>query len=106
MEKKEPIYQKLVIDDTVYETILTEKYLKRKPWKPANPKHVLSILPGTVRKIYVKENQKVEVGKKLFVLEAMKMHNTILSPVEGVVKCVNISVDEAVPKSYLMIEFE
>jgi len=106
MEKKEPIYQKLVIDDTVYETILTDKYMKRKPWAPANPKHVLSILPGTVRKIYVKDNQKVEVGKKLFVLEAMKMHNTILSPIAGTIKCVNIHVDESVPKSYLMIEFE
>ncbi|MBE6828001.1 MAG: biotin/lipoyl-binding protein [Ruminococcaceae bacterium] len=42
-------------------------------------------MPGTILKVNVEENQKVNEGDVLFILEAMKMENEIVSPVSGTV---------------------
>jgi biotin carboxyl carrier protein len=36
----------------------------------------------------------------------MKMMNNILSPMNGVIKSVNVSSGTVVPKSHLLLEFE
>lgn len=43
-------------------------------------------MPGTVLDIRVSEGQTVKAGDILLILEAMKMENEIVSPVDGVVK--------------------
>ena len=46
---------------------------------------VKSPMPGTILKVNVTAGQKVNEGDILFILEAMKMENEIVSPVNGTV---------------------
>ncbi len=50
------------------------------------PGHVKPPMPGTLTKIKVKEGDKVKQGDTLAIVEAMKMENEVLSPIDGVVK--------------------
>jgi biotin carboxyl carrier protein len=63
-------------------------------------------IPGVVKKVMVKEGDKVEAGQSLFVIEAMKMENDIKSPVKGIVKKVSLKVNELVEafKTVVIIE--
>lgn len=94
------------VDFTEYKSKLTTKYLKRKPYKPADPKKILSFIPGTIRKVYVKEGDKVKLGDKLLVLEAMKMRNDILASENGIIKTVYVKVDDIVSNKQLLVEIK
>ena len=50
--------------------------------------------------------QKVESGTPLIVLSAMKMENIITSQGEGIIKSINVEVNDAVDKGQLIIEME
>ena len=89
-----------------YKTRLTKKYLERKPWHAPNPKEILSIIPGSVTSVAVKAGDKVAKGDKIMVYEAMKMQNVIVAPFSGVIKSVNVSEGEKLPKGYLLAEME
>ncbi|MCC8089698.1 MAG: acetyl-CoA carboxylase biotin carboxyl carrier protein subunit [Rikenellaceae bacterium] len=106
MSNKKMSYDKIVTINGTYPTTLNEMYRRRKSWVPANPKHLLSYIPGTVVSIGVKVGQKVEKGEELMVFKAMKMNNRIKSPMDGTIKSILIKKDESVPKGTLMIEFE
>lgn len=96
----------LEIDDTVYETLPTRKYLQRRPYVPHDPRRVLCFIPGIVQKIYVKSGQKIAWGEHLLILEAMKMQNDIAAPRDGVVKQVHVTVGQMVTKGQLLVEYE
>lgn len=53
-------------------------------------------MPGRVVRVLVDENQEVEAGQGILVVEAMKMQNEIKSPKKGVVKKLSTSVGTAV----------
>lgn len=97
---------KLVIDDTVYETVLTAKYMKRKPYTPPNPNKIIAFIPGNIREIYVKVGQKVKKGDKLLILEAMKMKNTIYAEFDCSIKNIVVFQDQQVAKNQLIMELE
>ena len=105
MEEKKEL-NKILIDDTFYETNLTSSYIKRKKYIPKDPNKVFSVIPGLILEVFVKESQSVKEGDKLLILEAMKMKNSITAPLNGKVKAVNVSVNESVPKGFLLIELE
>lgn len=96
----------LAIDDEKYLTTFTTKYEKRKPYEPHDPKKVRAFIPGTIKNLFVKPGSKVKTGDQLFILEAMKMNNVILSPMDGVIKKVNIEVNKTVANKEILIEFE
>ncbi len=96
----------LTIEHFKYRTNLTDKFLNRKPYEKKDPKKITAFIPGTIRKINIKEGDKVREGDFLLTLEAMKMKNRILSPMDGVVKSVNVKPGEIVPKNALLIELE
>lgn len=50
------------------------------------PGHAKSPMPGTLTKIKVQVGDKVKLGDTLAIVEAMKMENEVLSPIDGVVK--------------------
>lgn len=52
---------------------------------------IKSSFSGSVRKVYVKKNDKVQKGQALLDLESMKMINTIKSPIDGIVEDLYIS---------------
>lgn len=61
-------------------------------------------LPGTILSILIKEGDKVSVGQKLMVLEAMKMENNVNSDKEGVIKSIKVKVGDAVLEGDLLIQ--
>ncbi len=89
-----------------YRTLLTEKFQKRKVYQAKDPKMILAFIPGTIRKVSVKEGDKVKAGDLLLILDAMKMKNQILSPLEGIVKKVNAKTGNIVAKDQVLIELE
>jgi biotin carboxyl carrier protein len=50
------------------------------------PKKLLAPMPGKVVRILIGEQQPVEAGQSILVVEAMKMQNEIKSPKAGIVK--------------------
>lgn len=97
---------RLVVDDTAYETVLTTKYRSRKTYVPYDPKKLYAVIPGVIKELYVKRGDRVTKKDKLFLLEAMKMYNTVTSPMEGVIKSVNVTTGKMVAKGDLILEFE
>ena len=103
-EKKE--YKNLTIESTKYNTLLNKKFENRKKWVKPNPKQILSYLPGTILDIFVEQDDEVEEGTPLFILEAMKMKNKVFSHMTGRIKALNIKLGEIVPKNKVLVEFE
>ena len=103
-EDKKIRCKSLFIDGTKYRTTLNKKYEKRKPWSKLEKNKIISVIPGTILKIYVTEGQCVKKGDDLIVLEAMKMLNLIKSPLEGIIKSIKLKEGEKVSKGKLMIE--
>jgi biotin carboxyl carrier protein len=63
-------------------------------------------IPGLVSKIYVNVGDEIEIGQKLFILEAMKMENEIDSIVQGTVKHIYVDVGQTVEKGDLVMELD
>ena len=63
-------------------------------------------MPGLILEIFVDVGQVVKENEVLLILGAMKMENSFLSPREGTIKSVLVSVGDAVVKGQLLIEFE
>lgn len=103
-EDKKVRCKSLYIDGTKYRTTLHKKYLTRKQYAKPEKNKVYSFIPGTILKINVSLGQCVKKGDSLLVLEAMKMQNIILSPLEGVIKSINVKEGERAPKGTLMVE--
>jgi biotin carboxyl carrier protein len=99
-------FKSLLIENIKYRTLLTEKYKQRKPYQKKNVKELSAFIPGTIVKLSVKDKTKVKAGDHLLVLEAMKMKNEILSPINGTIKKVHVQVGERVKKQQLLLEFD
>lgn len=89
-----------------YPTMLNVMYRNRRKWQPANPKHLLSYIPGTIVSIHVSEGQKVAKGEEVMIFKAMKMDNRVKSPMDGRIAKIHVKEGGSVPKGVLMIEFE
>ena len=101
-----PEYHIMNFEGAEYKTLFSKKFLNRKIYVIPDPRKLLAFIPGTIIKVHVKEKQKVKKGDPLVVLQAMKMNNIILSPMNGVIKKVNVKNAESVPKSHLLIELK
>lgn len=102
--KKEVTF--LNIDGTNYKTYLTGKFENRTVWDKPDDKKLLSFIPGTIIKVFVEKGQKVKKGEKVVILEAMKMQNKILIPMDGVVKQVHVQEGQTLPKGALILELK
>ncbi len=63
-------------------------------------------MPGLLLDVHVKIGQQIKEDDPLFILEAMKMENSILSPRDGVIKSISAVKGTTVDKGELLIEFE
>lgn len=100
------VYKTLIIDNVKYKTTLTTKYKQRKVYEPIDLGKVQSFIPGTIRKIFVKEGAKVKQGTKLLELEAMKMVNNIVAPYDGIVEKINVKSGDMVSKSIVLVDMK
>ncbi|MDA3823135.1 MAG: acetyl-CoA carboxylase biotin carboxyl carrier protein subunit [Bacteroidales bacterium] len=105
---KKPVVvtNEFVVEYRKYSTELTTKFMNRKPWSPPDDSKILSFIPGTVSKIYVKEGQRVEEGQELLILEAMKMKNTLYVSLPGTIKKILVSEGVQIPKNMVVIEMD
>jgi biotin carboxyl carrier protein len=105
-ESPKPEYQVFSHEAGEFRTLLSKKYLNRKPYEPVNPNKLIAFIPGTITDVFVKEKQKVKKGDKLVALQAMKMNNIIIAPANGHVKKVYVKKGDTVPKSHLLVELK
>lgn len=102
----DPPMEHLEIGGVRYVTQLTSKFRNRDTWQKPDVRKVIAIIPGNIQRIMVKEGDEVSPGTPMLILEAMKMRNEILSPSFGIIKKINVSEGEMVPKAHLLVEFE
>lgn len=99
-------FETFTLDEVDFKTLLTRKYLNRKPYLPNDPKKVFAFIPGTIVKIFVKENHKVKKGEELLALQAMKMNNHLLAPKNGTIKKIHVKQGAVVAKNQLLVELK
>jgi len=96
----------LCINGTKYRTTFTAKYKNRKKWVPPDKKCVFAFIPGTIVEVCVKQGQEVSEGDNLFILEAMKMKNHVISPITGKIKSIKIKQGDLVERQQLILMLE
>lgn len=98
--------EQLVIGGAVYETRLTQKFKNRKNWQRPDIRKVDAVIPGTIQRIMINEGDEVSAGTPLLILEAMKMRNEIVAPLQGIIKKIYVSEGDQVSKSQILVEFK
>ena len=68
-------------------------------------KTLISPMPGQVVKICVSENQKVNLGEDLIILDAMKMENILKADKDIIVKKINVKAGDTVSVDQELITF-
>jgi biotin carboxyl carrier protein len=101
---KKPVFKTLIVDSVKYRTLFNEMHRLRKPYVKKDERKITAFIPGTIRDVFVKNRKKVKAGDSLLVLEAMKMKNILIAPVDGVVKSVNVKSGERVSKDQVLVE--
>ncbi len=96
----------LNIDTSLYQTRLSRKFENRKKYVPADPKKILSYIPGVVLEILVTPGMTVVSGQDLMIVDAMKMKNRIKSNIDGKVKSVLVTTGSKVSKGAVLLELE
>ncbi len=64
---------------------------------------ICSSMHGLVKQVLVEEGDKVSPGRKLLILEAMKMESEILADREGIVKSIKVKSGETVEANQLLL---
>ena len=106
MTEKDDNLGYLNINSELYKTRISSRFSNRKAYKPADPKLILSFIPGTIIDIMVKEGQFVKKGEELMILDAMKMKNMLKSSMDGKIKKITVVKGARVPKGIVLIELE
>jgi biotin carboxyl carrier protein len=96
----------LNINNSLYKTRISSKFKNRVNYMPADPRMILSFIPGTVLDIFVSPGQRVKKGDLLLILDAMKMQNRLKCPVDGRIKSIVAGKGDRVSKGALLIELE
>ena len=63
-------------------------------------------IPGKILQILVKKNEHVEKEQLILVLEAMKMKNRILSPINGIITQIYVNIEDNVGQDQQLIKIE
>jgi len=69
-------------------------------------KQLTAFIPGTIVDVKVKVGQQVKQGDILVILDAMKMHNRIISPLNTTVKEINVKPGDRVVKGFVMVALD
>ena len=105
MHKKE-ILGLLNINNSLYQTRISTKFKNRIQYKPADPRVILSFIPGTVLDVYIKQGEVVKKGDLLIILDAMKMQNRLKCNMDGRVKSISVKKGDKVSKGTVLMELE
>lgn len=95
------------INDEIYSYDLLDlngSHYKKSAAAGKSPDKICAPMPGKVTKIFVSENQVINKGTPLLVMEAMKMEYTFKSDLDGVVEKVNCKTGDQVALGQLLIK--
>lgn len=67
---------------------------------------VQAIMPGSIVRVLVAEEDEVAAGDVLLVLEAMKMENELRAPIPGIVKAIHVIPGQAVEMNAVLAEID
>ncbi|MCH9753507.1 MAG: acetyl/propionyl/methylcrotonyl-CoA carboxylase subunit alpha [Alphaproteobacteria bacterium] len=67
--------------------------------------NMIAPLSGKISQIFVEKGQSVKQGEKLFVIEAMKMENTICATKEAMIEDIHVKEGDSITTNQLMISF-
>ncbi len=67
-----------------------------------NETEIKALLPGSVWKIVANPGQSVQEGDKILILESMKMEIDVVAPRGGVIKSINVNVNDKVVEGQLV----
>ena len=96
----------IALENGIFETRLTRKFAQRKPYRRQDPGIIHAVIPGMIAEISARAGKHVRQGETLMVLEAMKMLNRIMAPVDGIVKSVHVSVGDKVAKGQVLAQID
>lgn len=96
----------LLIEDTKYKTLFNKKFENRNIWQGNNQKQIKAFIPGIIHKINIKPGQKVKKGEYALILEAMKMNNQLLIPIDGVINKIFVHEGQCVIKNQVLVELK
>ncbi len=96
----------LNINTSLYKTRISTKFKNRKPYKPVDPRTILSFIPGTVLEIFIRPGQYVKKGQDLMILDAMKMQNRLKCNMDGIVKSIAVKKGDKVSKGTVLLDLE
>ena len=105
-EKDAPKYVSFGVGYSVYKTTVHRKFELRQKYTPKDFRKITAFIPGTILDIKVAPGTKVQKGTVLLILEAMKMKNKLLSPIDGIVKEITVQKGDKVSKNQLLVELE
>ncbi|MCA0386936.1 MAG: biotin/lipoyl-binding protein [Bacteroidetes bacterium] len=105
IEKKlaQPITPKLVRERAVPSTDVDKSTVKTTKPAPKATGGIKSPLPGTILEVFVKVGDKVKMGDKLLILEAMKMENKIDADKPGTIKELVVKQGDTVMEGDLLL---
>jgi len=94
----------LQLESGSFETRLTTKYARRKPYEKHDPKIITAFIPGSIAEVHAMTGMRVRQGDTLLILEAMKMRNKLKAPMDGTIKAVNVVTGDKVMKGQVLVE--
>ncbi len=114
-------HYKICIEDTWLDVLITETGIlidgeeingiimpffdrPRKGGEEAGTKEIViqAPIPGKITRVLVKKGDKISQNQELFILEAMKMRNRILSPADGIVKEILVEKNQNVGQDQIL----
>jgi len=97
-------FVEIALENGVFETRVTRKFGRRKPFARQDPGIIKAVIPGVVAEIDAKVGKTVRQGDIMMILEAMKMLNRIMAPQDGTVKVIRVARGEKVSKGQVLLE--
>jgi len=99
-------FTEIALESGTYESRVTKKFTRRKPFEKADPRVIKAAIPGVIEKIETRVGAMVSEGETLMILEAMKMLNRIKAPADGTIKVIRVAPGEKVTKGQVLLEIE
>ena len=99
-------YRGITMSANVFPKHVADYHKYMKPINKLDKSNLLICpMPGKLIKILVKENQIIEEGQSLCVVEAMKMENTLVAPKQCSIKKINYKEGETLSVDQVIMEF-
>ncbi len=104
-EEKKIRSSSIDIDGVKYKTLLTHKFKQRKKYEEYNPGKVRAFIPGIITEIFFKQKRNVKEGDIILILDAMKMMNKVIAPMDGELKLF-VKKKDVVSKNQVLFEIK